>query len=212
MARSGNNKGGGGGNGPSRVRFIMLEADLADGDFSQITQAITNALRPTTIVQQRLLGVPVGPSAEIIDQGDEAVVDAEIDDVSPAVEVVARASSKSAPARPKKLRTPLVINVDLTSPVPFSEFAAAKSPKNDAKRYLTVAAWFKLHRGVDAITPDHVYTCFRAVGWPTAIADFDSPFRGLAHRQLVTRSGKGEYAINHLGVAAVDKLSSGDTD
>jgi hypothetical protein len=190
----------------------MLEADLADGDFSQITQAITNALRPTTIVQQRLLGVPVGTSSEMSDLEEETLVDAEIDEASPPVEIGTRAANKSSPARSKKPRSPLVIDVDLNSPLSFNEFANQKSPKNDAKRYLTVAAWFKLHRSVDAITQDHVYTCFRAVGWQTAIADFDSPLRGLAKRQLVNRAGKGEYAINHLGIAEVDKLGNGDTD
>lgn len=211
MARPSNNKGGNG-NGPSRVRFIMLDAELTDGDFSQITQAITNALRPTTIIQQRLLGTPVGASSDLVDQQDEGLVDTDIDEATPTVEIGTRAPSKSAAARSKKPKSPLVIDVDLNSPLSFSEFAAQKSPKNDTKRYLTVAAWFKLHRGMDTITPDHVYTCFRAVGWPTAISDFDSPLRGLAKRQLVNRSGKGEYAINHLGIAEVDKLGNGDSD
>ena len=30
---------------PSRIRFVMVEAELGDGDIGQITQAITNALR-----------------------------------------------------------------------------------------------------------------------------------------------------------------------
>src|SRR4051794_20640657 len=43
MAKASSTKGGGGGS--SRIRFIMLEAE-GDGDLTQITQAIHNALRP----------------------------------------------------------------------------------------------------------------------------------------------------------------------
>lgn len=34
------------GSTPSRIRFIMVEAELGDGDVGQITRAIQNALRP----------------------------------------------------------------------------------------------------------------------------------------------------------------------
>jgi hypothetical protein len=41
--------------GTSRIRFIMLDAEIPEGDLSQITAAIQNALKPTTtIIQQRL--------------------------------------------------------------------------------------------------------------------------------------------------------------
>lgn len=41
------------GNGTSRVRFIMLEAELPDGDLSQITSAIQNALKPPLATNPR---------------------------------------------------------------------------------------------------------------------------------------------------------------
>jgi hypothetical protein len=48
MAKSAGKSGG-----TSRIRFVMLDAEIPDGDLSQITQAIHNALKPATIVQQR---------------------------------------------------------------------------------------------------------------------------------------------------------------
>jgi len=48
--------------GTSRIRFIMLDAELPEGDLSQITSAIQNALQPTTIIQQRLPNQPVAPA------------------------------------------------------------------------------------------------------------------------------------------------------
>ena len=40
--------------GTAKIRFIMLDAEIPEGDLSQITIAIQNALKPTTIVQQRM--------------------------------------------------------------------------------------------------------------------------------------------------------------
>jgi hypothetical protein len=69
-----------------------------------------------------------------------------------------------------------------------------------------IAAWFKLHRKEDAITVDHIYTCYRIIEWSCNIPDFSSPLRALKHKQLFDQKGKGLYAINHLGLAKVDKL------
>lgn len=43
--------------GNSRIRFIMLEADLSEGDLSQVTSAIQNALRPPAASPQRVLQI-----------------------------------------------------------------------------------------------------------------------------------------------------------
>ena len=68
-----------------------------------------------------------------------------------------------------------------------------------------VATWFKLHRGVDAINADHVYTCYRKVKWPTNIPDFVQPLRNLKFKKLMDQKEKGLYAINHLGLSEVDE-------
>ncbi|WGD50974.1 hypothetical protein QA641_36240 [Bradyrhizobium sp. CB1650] len=207
MARSNGSKGGGG-TGPSRVRFIVLEAELQDGDLSQITQAIQNALRPQTnanlprATQQARLSAPTAiAEEEIIAPEDETPVD-EAD----AVEETARAQASRGPRAPRKFRTPQVLpDVDLVSPTSFADFAKQVNPSSDQKKYLTVAAWFKEHRGVAAITADHAYTCFRAVKWNTNIEDFQSPLRALKQRQLMTQAGRGLFEINHLGIAEVEK-------
>jgi hypothetical protein len=207
MARPGNNKGGG---GNSRIRFIMLEAEMSDGDLSQITEAISNALRPNTVVQQRLIAAPA--ISPIGANSDIETIDAVVVEEDASEGEVASFSSNKTSSRPRRYRSPVVLELDLTSPLSFSEFAAQKRPSNDHKRFLVVAAWFKLYRGVEAITMDHAYTCYRAVKWPTSIPDFDGPLRALKKRQLVNKTGKGEYAINHLGMAEVEDLGKGDGD
>jgi hypothetical protein len=68
---------------PSRIRFIMVDAELGDGDVSQITQAITNALRPpVTNMSMKRIAASVQPN---VDQNSDAtdveVVEAELEEI-----------------------------------------------------------------------------------------------------------------------------------
>lgn len=202
MAKGSTGKAG----GSSRIRFIMVEAEISDGDLGQITQAIQNALRGPTPTVQRIAS-PNGAKAVAQETSElEAEVEVEEEDVvqaeAPSREPKPRGARKPAP-------TPEVLEIDLTSEVSLVSFAQKASPKSDRKRYLVIAAWFKHHRGIDAITANHIYTCYRALKWPTTIRDFAQPLRNLKASQLFSLSDKGTYAINHLGLAEVDKLLSG---
>jgi hypothetical protein len=186
------------------VRFIVLEAELNnDGDLTQITQAIQNALRPSTNgalsrpPQQVRLAAPPAIEDEIIPP------EAAADEPDAALDEQPRPRE---PRAPRKFRTPQVLtDVDLASPPSFIDYAKERNPASDRKKYLTVAAWFKEHRGVDAIGADHAYTCFRAIKWNTQIDDFQAPLRALKRDQLVAGGGRGLFAINHLGLAEVEK-------
>jgi hypothetical protein len=191
--------------GPSRIRFIMVEAELADGDIGQITQAIQNALRgPAPNVQR--IPPPNGAktiSQEIPEFESEVLDEEDVSDESPSPRLTkTRGQRKPAP-------TPVVLDLDLTSEPSLASYAQKANPESDRKRYLVIAAWFKEHRQVDAISAAHVYTCYRALKWPTTISDFGQPLRNLKSDQLFTSPEKGMYAINHLGLAEVDKLTSG---
>ena len=207
MARGPSNRGGGSSGGPSRVRFIVLEAEINnDGDLTQITQAIQNALRPSTNgalprpPQQVRLAPPPSIEDEIISPETADEPDTTLDE-QPRTNAVQR-----EPRTPRKFRTPQVLtDVDLASPPSFIDYAKERNPASDRKKYLTVAAWFKEHRGVDAIGVDHAYTCFRAIKWNTQIEDFQAPLRALKRDQLVAGAGRGLFAINHLGLAEVEK-------
>lgn len=198
--------------GTSRVRFIMVEAEMADsGDLSQITQAIQNALRPAPTSMRlggsahpRANGAAAnggGVASQVVEVNGEEIE--EQDDADTAEE---EAPASSAPRPPRKIRTPKVLDVDLTTAPSFAEYAADRNPPSHMMRYLTVAAWFKLHRSTDAITADHVYTCYRAVKWPSDIGDFSQALRDLKGRQHVNSAGRGLYAINHLGLQEVENL------
>ena len=197
--------------GTARIRFIMLDAEIPSGDIEQVTQAIQNALRPTTVVQQRigtpaetrtLLRDPKPLPAYVID-GESAEVPDEIEDEPSTPE-----SQPARTNRPRSYRTPEVLDIDLKSEPSWENFAALRKLETDLDRFLTVAAWFKEARKIDTITVDHVYTCYKASKWSTNISDFSAPLRKLKHIQLVKSSGKGEYTINHLGIDRVEKLGN----
>jgi hypothetical protein len=72
-------------------------------------------------------------------------------------------------------------------------------PKSNHKRYLKIAAWLHDHRNIEAVTADHIYTCYRHLSWPIDILDFAQPLRELKHKQFFTTPERGKYAINQLG-------------
>lgn len=194
--------------GTARIRFIMLDAEIPEGDLSQVTAAIQNALKPaTTIIQQRLPSTQASaaltngaPDAELELDGEPVDLDEEGSEDAPA-QRVAREPRVRKPTVPK-----VVPDLDLKTGVPFETFANEHAPKNDTERNLVVLAWFHEHRPDEAVTARHVYTCYRAVKWPSGIEDFSWPLRALKKEQLVTNTGRGQYAINHLGIARVEKM------
>lgn len=180
--------------GTSRIRFVMVDAEIAEGDVGSITQAIQNALRgPATAQIQRLTTAPK-PAAVEVNGGQEP--DTEVD-VSESEDVIEAAPARSrAPRKPAP--KPSVIELDITSEPPL---ASLIDPKSNHKRYLAIAAWLHDHRGIEAVTADHIYTCYRHLGWPIDILDFAQPLRELKHKQYFTTPERGKYAINQLGLA-----------
>lgn len=191
--------------GHSRIRFVMFDAEVAEGEIGQITQAIQNALRGPVQVTARRLPPPAAlkapeanghaEEAEAELEQEEEVVDV---DVTPATPARPRASRKPAPK-------PSVIEFDVTRDPPLSSLV---DPKSNHKRYLKIAEWLHDHRGIEAVTADHIYTCYRHLGWPTDIPDFAQPLRELKHKQYFTTPERGKYAINQLGLAKAAEAAS----
>jgi hypothetical protein len=198
--------------GPARVRLVVLDAEIPDGDLGAFNQVLQNALRgsTTTIVQQRINGA----AAKTLTHQPAAELDGEVEE--PVDEAVEEAEISSQPPKQRVPRKPAampkVLELDIDSEPSLASFAAKANPTSNHKRYLVIAAWFHLHRKVDAITADHIYTCFRHLSWPSGIADFAQPLRELKHKQYFTTPEIGKYAINQLGLAQVAKLTNGGSD
>jgi hypothetical protein len=192
--------------GNSRIRFIMLEADLADGDLTQITSAISQAIRPTQAPIRQ-----IGHSSSSFQAGSN------MQGASPAVEELEGAvglendpvdHTEVTPSARRRFPTPKVLgDVDLNSgDIPFEKFANEKGPKTTISRYLVVAYWFKTYRQVESVNMNHVFTCFKKMGWGTDIKDFTQPLRDNA-RQGRGEVKKGEFTINHIGEDVVEKMN-----
>lgn len=195
-------------NGTSRIRFIMLDAEIPEGDLSQITAAIQNALKPTTtIIQQRLPAQSVAAlSPGAVDSDTQGDLEEKIFESDDSSSDEAPAQRPAREARPRKFTVPKVLELDLASGRSFESYATEHAPKSEPDRNLVVLAWFREHRPGEPVTANHVYTCYRAMKWPSGIDDFSWPLRALKKEQLVTSTGRGQYTINHLGIARVEKM------
>ncbi|MGQ2991179.1 MAG: hypothetical protein ACT6RD_08500 [Brevundimonas sp.] len=193
--------------GSSRIRFIMIDAEIPEGDLSQITAAIHNALKPTTIIQQRFSAQST--TSALSNEAAAETFDADIIDIDQSAD----APAPQKPARvskPRKPTTPDVLELDLMSDVSLQTFADAHPATGEPERYLVIAAWFKEHRDTSSITTAHVYTAYRSLGWSVAIEDFGWPLRSLKKDKLMSSPARGEYVINHLGIGRVNKLGRGE--
>jgi hypothetical protein len=204
----------GGGNGPSgernKFRLLFVDGDLSTEGMQQLTQALTNAFRPVAIPSRRPPTLKGG--LDSVENGNDVSQEDELDDAgdqSMTSEPLQVSSETVAPRTPRKrTRPPLPTyqaDLDLTSQsVPFKAFASQIAPKKHSRRYLIVAAWFKDHAGRDAIGTDDIYTCYKTVGWPLSIADWDKPLRQLVNQDWMRRVEEGRYTITPLGE---DKLT-----
>lgn len=191
-------------NGTSKVRLIVFEAEVSDGDLSQFTHAIQNALRPAQSLAPRVVQIaPPSPAeANLAINGEEDGLDV---DLEAEEQLTRRASSQRS--RKATFRTPQVVEVDLKSEPSLESFMRERPPKNTNSKYLAVLAWFKEARNIDSVDVDQVYTCFKQLGWSTAIKDFSQPLRDLKGQQLIGGNAKDGFVINHLGLDKVGKFS-----
>jgi hypothetical protein len=190
--------------GTSRVRFVFMEAEIADGgDLAQITQAMQIALRgsnPTAVKRMQAQSPQLHNSADAV-EGD--VVEDEVPDDAEGVEPSSNSQKVKAPRKPAP--KPAVIQFDISSAPALSSLS---DPKSNHKRYLKIAAWLHDHRNIEVVTADHIYTCYRHLGWPIDILDFSQPLRELKHKQYFTTPERGKYAINQLGLAKAAEATS----
>ena len=186
--------------GTSRIRFVMVDAEIAEGDIGPITQAIQNALRgPVPATVQRL---PLSAAKTIPQDGNGAHQREPELEIEQDHEVVDTAAEEPRQPRVRRSvsRTPKVVPIDMNEGVSLASFAEGKDAKSQYKKFLIAAAWLKEHRDIDAVTDGHIYTCFKSIGWSTNIPDFSQPLRDLkAKQQYFEKSDKG-YEINHLGL------------
>ncbi len=199
--------------GPARVRLVVFDAEVPDGDFNSLAQVLQNALKTPTVIQQPRVTNGNGVAAKTIThQPAETAQDDEpglFDNLEEA-ETVEAAPAPAKPKAPRKApKAPDVVPIEMNEPVSFADFAAGKKNESLHKKYLIAAAWLHECRNTPIVTDGHIYTCFRSIGWSTAHSDFGQPLRELKTRKFFTTPSRGQYEINHIGLDYVKKLANG---
>ncbi len=147
-------------------------------------------------------------SSETVDSAEDVEDDLAEDD-GLVEDVVARAPSP--PRKARKTKTYEILNdvrFDSVSPT-LSDFVAGYSPKNDFKKYLVIALWYKDHLKLPEINVRHWYTAFKYLKW-TIPNDPDTPIRNLrALDKLSKGSESGHSFINHIGERDLEALNGG---
>lgn len=131
-------------------------------------------------------------------------------------EVDATGDTEEPVAEPRRTRVngqrrytkPNVIDLDLTSgDMPLKTYIEQKGePKGHADRYLVIATWLKEFRQTEAVTQDHMYTCYKHMDWNTP-RDASEPLRFLKKNDSMYKgTERGSYIINHIGENAVRQM------
>ncbi|WP_332760381.1 hypothetical protein [Pseudarthrobacter sp.] len=133
--------------------FDSFELQLAA--FSYLTRG--SALLPPTV-------------AAAIEEA-EAVEEEILDTVT--VPQTAPSSPLKAPRKRTAKKTTVTLDKSLdlypSGEPSFIDFANEKEPKTNIPRVVVTVYWLREYGNVDAITPSHIYTCFKAINWPVPL-------------------------------------------
>jgi hypothetical protein len=183
-----------------KIRVFLFELEGTNETLLESVKSITGALNrtfgqsPKTV---RLLTASDGSGNTI----EEVIEDDSYDDASSENEDNPSSTNVSKQKRPRRVTTPNILtDLDLKrEPLPLKEFITNKKPTDNTKRYLAIALWLKDHHQIEEISSDHIYTCYRFLGWNTP-RDTGSVFRdGKKAGYYVNGTNRGFYKLTHVG-------------
>lgn len=196
MARGSSSRGSG---GTSRFRFMLFEGDLQEGELAQVTQAIQNAFRGPQVVPVRP-GPRLSANAPTDDDGE--ILDAEMFEES--AEALDSAPRARAPRKARAPKVPNPVNdLDVKSDPSLRDFVGQYEIKSGFEKYLVIGLWLREAREINSFTVDHIYTCFKILGWSTNSNDFSKPLRNLADQKFLSGDSKG-YSLSLTGAGKIE--------
>jgi hypothetical protein len=190
----------------SRVRIFFVEGDFAPGDLRELTETLSSAIRPTRIAPRTAPHQLAAPAEGHL-QVEENLPDLEPADLSSNGGEEAPARAQRGQGKKRAYRKPQVVAMKMVGDdgTAFESFANEHHPDDHLSRYLVAAAWLQEHAKVDPVTVDHIYTCYKALDWAFDVTDPGSAFRKLKRDGLGTLKA-GDFSINHIGLATVQKM------
>ena len=89
----------------------------------------------------------------------------------------------------------------------MKQFATDKNPQAEYDKYLVASAWLMKHAGCESgFTPNHVFTCFRAMRWKEQ-KDFTQPMRLMkSKKSYFDTPSKGTWKLNGHGLSAAEAI------
>lgn len=194
------------------MTVIHFKTRSSNKTLEENVRAIANTLTRALAPPVRVITVPapaqisgangngIAPTAEIVDTPEDYIDAAE--DSKAAKQPKAKGARKAPP-------TPNVLN-DLgldDAEVSFKDFVKQKDVSNQVRKYLVTAAWFRKFKGVNEITPDHIFTCFQYMDWKYP-NDMGKPFRNMKDTKSYFDNGEkpNHWAITIIGLNKVDQM------
>jgi hypothetical protein len=190
------------GKGKIKFRFIDFEMDGGDATLQDAIREITRAIGKPAVVK-------VSPALAAAGSGQNIHVDDGVDEVDEETESPDDDGSddEATTSKPRRYKSPTVLEVDLKADLPLRPFLDSLPLDSDSKRYMAIAYWFKTYRATAEVTPDHIYTGYKAMNWTTIPKDVGGPLRSLKKDGFFAKStGKHAYTINHIGESKVEEM------
>jgi hypothetical protein len=197
------------GKGKIKFRFIDFEMDGGDATLQDAIREITRAIgRPQVIkLPAALPGANGnGQQARIPDGADDEEQDVE-ELVADEGDDADEEEASGRVSKPRRFKSPKILNVELKGDNPLRPFLESLAVDSDNKRYMAIAYWFKTYRETPEVTPDHIYTAYKAMSWTDLPRDAGAPLRALKKDGSCEKgSGKQAYILNHIGEGKVEKM------
>lgn len=190
----------------SKITVMMFQLEGTDETLQEGIRTIGHSLG---VVLKPMRSLPAKANDKI---SDEAIGETEVESLSQVEEVEEEVSRKAGgTSQASKPRSPQIIDLDLKSAkVSLKDFITEKNVgDNDLRRNLAIAYWLKEHLKINAVTMDHIHTCYRTLGWQTP-KDASAALRnGKKSGWFNKGSEKGSYAINHVGENEIMGMGNG---
>jgi len=193
--------------GKIKIRYFEVDLEGTDDTLQEVLRSVTSVVgrNQTTIVRT----VPALPS-DNNQNGQEVITYLEEESHTPEAEETPVPTTAKKAKQQKSFPTPKVLTIDLKGgEMPFETFCQSKKPTDTTKKYLVCAAWLKEYGGLEEITADHIYTCFRAAHWSVQ-KDMGQTLRSGKKRGYYDNGSKpGLWKITHIGLDVVEKMGAG---
>lgn len=196
-----------------KVTFVMFQVEGDDETLQQGFRAMEHAFQ--RLGAPARTHIPAAPIVNLLpkDERPDAVqVEGENteQEMEPEYTAPGDASGDSHKAsKPRKYTQPKFLSdLELTAgQESFKNYAATKDPKSDNQKYLIIARWLQQHKNIDAVTIDHIFTCFQAMKWPSQ-KDVGQPLRFMTkNNSYFEKNGKG-WKLTHVGGDAADAIGA----